>query len=229
MMSQHNTRPIARQHSHASFITTRSGPDISKDHPEQDIISRQRSNDTSHPEIIEEVVEPPSPDTMDSDGASSPTSILSEMLRKSPTSEHDSNHQEDDISLDGRSIQPAIVGRGIISQPNERTALLLRRTAYGAEDPRNHGYRKDLESQKMTIVNTKINVQECLIQTRESGARIWRSIANPKSWDKRDLWVYGIREPASYIPCVILGLLLNILDALSYGAQPLNPVNRAMD
>ena len=226
MTSQLNTRPIARQHSHASSITTKSGLDLFRDHLEQDTISRQRSNDTSRPDVIEEVVEPPSPDTMDLAESSPPTSILSEQIRKSPSTEHDSSHEEDGISFDGKHVQPAIIGRGIISQPNERTALLLRRTAYGVD---NYDYRKDLESQKMTLFNTTTKVQESLSLARERGARIWRSIATPKSWDKRDLWVYGIREPASYIPCVILGLLLNILDALSYGAWPLNPKNRSMD
>lgn len=225
MTSQQNTRPIARQHSHASSITTKSGLDLFRDHPEQDTISRQRSNDTSRPDVIEEVVEPPSPDTMDSTEPSPPTSILSEQIRKSPSTEHDSNHEEDGISFDGQNMQPAIIGRGIISQPNERTALLLRKTAYGVD---NYGCRKDLESQKMTMVNTTTKIQECLSLARESGARIRRSIASPKSWDKRQLWVHGIREPASYIPCVILGLLLNILDALSYGVRPLNTKNRSM-
>lgn len=225
MTSQQNTGPIARQHSHASSFTTKSALDLFRDHPEQDTISRQRSNDTSRPDVIVEVVEPLSPDTMDSTDPSPPTSILSEQIRKSPSTEHGSDHEEDGISFDGKNMQPAIVGRGIISQPNERTALLLRRTAYGAN---NYGCPKDLESQKMTMVNTTTKVQECLSLARESGARIWRSVATPKSWDKRDLWVHGIREPASYIPCVILGLLLNILDALSYGERPSNTMNRSM-
>jgi len=38
-----------------------------------------------------------------------------------------------------------------------------------------------------------------------------------KSLDKRIIWEQGIMDPIHRIPAVILGLLLNILDALSYG------------
>lgn len=38
-----------------------------------------------------------------------------------------------------------------------------------------------------------------------------------KSFDRRTIWDKGIVDPALRIPAVILGLLLNILDALSYG------------
>lgn len=44
-----------------------------------------------------------------------------------------------------------------------------------------------------------------------------RTIASPKTWNARTLWGSVIAKPASYIPAVILGLLLNVLDALSYG------------
>jgi SulP family sulfate permease len=38
-----------------------------------------------------------------------------------------------------------------------------------------------------------------------------------KSIDRRTLWEKGVVDPFQRIPAVILGLLLNILDALSYG------------
>jgi sulfate permease, SulP family len=38
-----------------------------------------------------------------------------------------------------------------------------------------------------------------------------------KSCDRRSIWNKGIVDPALRIPAVLLGLLLNILDALSYG------------
>jgi SulP family sulfate permease len=42
-------------------------------------------------------------------------------------------------------------------------------------------------------------------------------VANPKAWDRRVIWQEGVIRPISSIPAVVLGLLLNILDALSYG------------
>ena len=168
--------------------------------------------------MIEEVAEPPSPNTTDSFSKCPRSSILSEGLRNSATSEQDDKDLDDGASFDGKGLQPVIVGQGIISQPNERTALLLKRAACRSDDLPGYGSSKDLESQKATRVSPVINYHRCIAQIRESSARIGRSITSPKSWDMRDLWVSGIRQPANYIPPVILGLLLNILDALSYGA-----------
>ncbi|KAI2794871.1 hypothetical protein POX_a01472 [Penicillium oxalicum] len=51
-----------------------------------------------------------------------------------------------------------------------------------------------------------------------AAVREWSSIlANPKAWDRRAIWRSGVVHPLSLLPAVILGLLLNILDALSYG------------
>ncbi|CCX32397.1 Similar to Uncharacterized protein C24H6.11c; acc. no. Q09764 [Pyronema omphalodes CBS 100304] len=36
-------------------------------------------------------------------------------------------------------------------------------------------------------------------------------------WSSRDIWEKGIVQPVQYLPAVFLGLLLNILDGLSYG------------
>ena len=212
------TRSTAHQHNQAPPRIHRSNSDLSGGYSDQDPVSRQRSNSTQVPDMIEEVVEPPSPDTTDSSSKCSPSSLLSERLRNSTTTKQDDKVSEDDASFDGKGLQPAIVGQGIISQPDERTALLLKKTACRSDDFRGFGSSKDLESQKATRASPVVNYQRCIAQVRESSARFGRSITSPKSWDMRDLWVSGIRQPANYIPPVILGLLLNILDALSYGA-----------
>ncbi|KAI2014492.1 hypothetical protein LOZ49_001239 [Ophidiomyces ophidiicola] len=45
----------------------------------------------------------------------------------------------------------------------------------------------------------------------------WKHFFNPKKWNRRTIFEKGIAYPASLMPAVILGLILNILDALSYG------------
>lgn len=55
----------------------------------------------------------------------------------------------------------------------------------------------------------------------------WRVLSRPKSWDSRTIWRQGVVYPASLLPAVFLGLLLNILDALSYG-MILFPLGEAM-
>lgn len=42
-------------------------------------------------------------------------------------------------------------------------------------------------------------------------------LSSPSKWDGRAVWHGAIVAPASYLPAVLVGLLLNILDALSYG------------
>ncbi|KAF3928847.1 hypothetical protein ABW20_dc0101353 [Dactylellina cionopaga] len=42
-------------------------------------------------------------------------------------------------------------------------------------------------------------------------------VASPKSWDRRTIWRNAIVAPISTLPAVVLGLLLNVLDGLSYG------------
>ncbi len=43
------------------------------------------------------------------------------------------------------------------------------------------------------------------------------TIGNPKRWDGRVLWQSAVVAPVACLPAVVVGLLLNILDALSYG------------
>ena len=219
-MFQPNTRSTTNQHNQAHPRSHRSNSDLSGGYLDLDnttTVYRQRSNSTQVPDMIEEVVEPPSPDTTDSSSKCSPSSLLSETLRSSASTKQDGKESEDGASINRKGLQPAIVEQGIISQPDERTTLLLKRTACRSEDSSGFGSSKDLESQKPTRASLMANYQRSITRIRESGARIGRSITSPKSWDMRDLWVYGIRQPANYIPPVILGLLLNILDALSYG------------
>lgn len=55
----------------------------------------------------------------------------------------------------------------------------------------------------------------------------WLSCQKNSSWNFRnirnlnpgDVWNCGIVEPAKYLPAVMLGLLLNVLDGLSYGKK----------
>lgn len=55
---------------------------------------------------------------------------------------------------------------------------------------------------------------------RETGSRVASTIhliSNPKRWDRHALWDNVVVAPVACFPAVVVGLLLNILDALSYG------------
>lgn len=54
-------------------------------------------------------------------------------------------------------------------------------------------------------------------RVRSGAAKYHAILSNPSKWDGRAVWHSAVVAPASYMPAVVVGLLLNILDALSYG------------
>lgn len=176
---------------------------------EQEDPSRRVSNDSSRPDVIEEVSEPSSPQSSHSSRASLHRSALTEMIRNSPPTEDDSQDTDGEEAYITAGAYPVTVSEGIISQPSERTSLLKKRTAYGSI--------KDLESQKSHWKDGPTTFSIAVRQCRGNTAGLIRKATNPKSWNRQNIWQFGFRQPLGYVPPVILGLLLNILDALSYG------------
>jgi SulP family sulfate permease len=98
-----------------------------------------------------------------------------------------------------------------VEQDDERTSLLRRRThskdlSYGTA-------ATDLEGQSVSYVQRRSPVQEAYSRA----GTLFSVATHPKSWDRRAIWREGVVRPVSLLPAVFLGLLLNILDALSYG------------
>lgn len=178
------------------------------------------STDSSHPYVIQEVSEPSSPDRMPSFRKSIPTSALAKMIRNSsPSAENEGHsiHSEEEDLLDSEGGHGVTVSQGIISQPTERTTLLLKRTASLHERSASHNSIRDLESQKYRGRIALDSIRAAISRTGEKGNVIIRRLSNPKSWNKQAIWTHGFRQPFGYVPPVMLGVLLNILDALSYG------------
>lgn len=123
----------------------------------------------------------------------------------------------DEDELNSEGVLAVTVDKGIISQPTERTGLLLRRVMSGNGKPSIYDSIPDLESQKLSSIGIKSRIREVVTQARAHGDLVIRGISNPKSWNWQAIWRYGFCQPLGYVPAVILGLLLNILDALSYG------------
>ena len=176
---------------------------------DQDDLSRHESKTSPRPEAIQEISEPTSPQSSHSSQKSQFQSALTELIRNSPPTEEDGHVTDEDESHITAGLHPVTVREGIISQPSERTAMLGKRTAYGSI--------KDLEGQQVARSEPKNRVIAVLQRSKEHTARVVRVASNPKSWDRRKMLEYGVRQPASFVPPVILGLLLNVLDALSYG------------
>lgn len=127
----------------------------------------------------------------------------------------------DEEQLSEQGFQVVIVNKGIISQPSERTGLLLRNAISGRGESSDYNTISDLERQPLSGTGVPSRVQSVAKHARRYTNFVLKRLTNPKTWDRRGFWKYGIRQPFSYIPPVILGLLLNILDALSYGKSRL--------
>ncbi len=195
---------------HTSSIVRRRGDGYFEGQLEQGNLAHRRSNGSSRPDPIEEVLELLTPYSLHSSQQSHRESALTELMKNYLPTEEESCDTDGSEELDVTATShPVTVRKGIISQPGELTGLLVKRTAYGSI--------KDIESQKIydEAQTSKGNV---IVQQAMGGiSNAARGLRSPRSWNRHDLWKYGIRQPANLLPPVILGLLLNVLDALSYG------------
>ncbi|EEQ84954.2 sulfate transporter [Blastomyces dermatitidis ER-3] len=176
-------------------------------------VDGQRDNNRSprnlcQPGRIEEVSEPQSPT-----GASHPspkynTSALTTMIRDALPSRSDHGVSEELIPEDF-SHSALTLSRDSTVPDAERTALLLNASRTKSRD---YGTAPaDVEGQ----ITTHKPFDRFRVICRRGGA--WCRGLNPKAWDREIIWQKAIVHPTTFLPAVFLGLLLNILDALSYG------------
>lgn len=148
---------------------------------------------------IREESEPASPEGYPQ---SSRTSYLTHLLKSSPPNER---------------IGPAETNDGTPG-PSERDSLLPKRRASSSRRDYNaiHGedIEDDIEAQgRSHSVIPKISVAQVLIWPKAKVGAVFKN----ESWNSRMVWEKAVKEPVGYIPAVALGLLLNLLDGLSYG------------
>ncbi len=95
---------------------------------------------------------------------------------------------------------------------------LLRHKPHRSRSPDN---LEDIESQKPRV-RARYTYSSI---TEEAGKRIrgLGAAMNPRAWNKKTAWEKAVMGPMRCSPAVIVGLLLNILDALSYGKLPPRP------
>ena len=203
--SSRSEQSPSRQHTSS---TTHQNSCLSSQLNQHDM-SRHDSSTSPRPKMIQEVSEHTSPQSSYSSQKPQCQSALTDLFRDSPSAEGDSYDTDEDGLLATAGVHAVTVREGIISQPSESTTLLNKRTAYGSI--------KDLEGQQVITSEPKKRIRTILKRSREQAARIVRVASNSKSWDRQQLWEYGVLQPASFMPPVVLGLLLNVLDALSYG------------
>lgn len=181
--------------------------------------SETRSSQTRKHETIEERSEPVSPD-----GHAVPNpapSELTQALRKQPpydfldstdmdplvaTSRHNSFSRVPEIAVADDDTQTATEASPLL--PRERLPPYRKQT-YDV-DP-------EIEEQSARKPGRWNRFGHHYPSLRRVGSRFRRTVLNPKSWDMRQIGRTVVLEPLSVLPAVFLGLLLNLLDALSYG------------
>ena len=185
----------------------------------QDSVSHRDSSESSRPDVIPEVSELSTPQNEPASYHARSHSALTEMIRQSPPNEDSSNDTEDEGPLRSSGVQPVTVREGIISQPHEQTSLLLKKAAYGSGQSPIYGSAHDLENQRLPAQTLAARLNDAYTHSKAHLIHAFRVVENPKSWDGKEIWTHAVKRPASYVPPVILGLLLNVLDALSYGMR----------
>ena len=113
------------------------------------------------------------------------------------------------------------VGHGIISQPasqpSEQTALLLKKNAYRSDVTPRYGTSPGVPA----AGTIRSGPFPDAISTRSPFKRmmnsLYQELPSSAALKKGATWRGGALEILGFVPPVILGLLLNVLDALSYG------------
>ncbi|KAI6713428.1 hypothetical protein JHW43_004030 [Diplocarpon mali] len=175
----------------------------------------------NHP--IPEGSEPVSPENSSITSDRAPgTSVLTKMLKNSPPETRHANDDNDSegehgaggIWGDDRSRQGRLVitSHGVGVDPTESTSLLGK-----SHHPDWIRGEQDIERQATKQRPAWPRLRDFVLWPQKKGLDAARTIANPKAWDLKVIWTNAVVEPVSCLPAVVLGNLLNILDALSYG------------
>jgi SulP family sulfate permease len=181
---------------------------------------------------IEEVSEPPSPNSETDSAEGSGPSMLTSMFRRSPPESlqvsASTTNGTNDATLQNPSMvgnislhtEPASPTHGESESTNEITPLLGPKAHRSHKSYRSHRCRspddlEDLENQKPQ--GKAMYIGSLFKEGARTKIRGLAIAMNPKSWNKEAIWENGVMDPIRCLPAVVVGLLLNILDALSYG------------
>ncbi|KAK0761059.1 hypothetical protein N5P37_006003 [Trichoderma harzianum] len=180
---------------------------------------------------IPEVSEPPSPeDREDGENAvreEGPSALANLLKKSSPPSsltEQTSIPQARLDNVDAGQSQSSHVdetqhqsqtGEPEVSEASEYTPLLGRQeSGSGASS----SVDLDIEGQKTQARRRWLRgLAEQRQKMEHHLGQIAKVASSPRSWNRRAIWETTVVEPVSCLPAVAVGLLLNILDALSYG------------
>lgn len=197
-------------------------------HSDEELPTPRNLNDLQ-PRMIQENPEPISPDTRHPLYNSPGTSILTSMIRKSPpkasipTEEEEGFDTESDDEVDDESFSQRrliVTSNGVKVDTTERSPLLKK---YSSEPshPDYLGGEPDVERQTFRRKSSWPKFRNLISWPGKKSINSLRVIVNPKSWNRKTIWQNSVVTPVGYLPAVVVGTLLNILDALSYGKPTL--------
>ncbi|KAI0164822.1 sulfate transporter family protein [Xylariaceae sp. FL1272] len=199
-----------------SFLRRR--PSVSS-HQSYDLSAAQREqavfDDISEPSTarIAEVSEPSGSSSETETAGDVGPSILSQMLRRSPpeASLNDASTSDKQAAFSKRHPlsrpEAASPIHGIEGDLSESTPLLGTKSP----SPAFSDNLEDIENQKPRAKG------KSRWSVTQDTLRNFAIVADPRKWNRRTLWERVILDPIQCLPAVIVGLLLNVLDALSYG------------
>ncbi|KAI1804078.1 sulfate transporter family protein [Daldinia bambusicola] len=165
-------------------------------------------------DTIDEVSEPSSPASGTEDPTNPGPSALTSMFKRSPPqSLHGPDAGSNSMSENGQHLPSIDVFQPQHDDELSETTPLLRRVSHTPE-PEDSVTDVDIESQKP---KTALWGSSSTGNGIRNKIRTVKGMMNPKTWDKRVIWQRTVVDPIHCLPAVIVGLLLNILDALSYG------------
>ena len=199
--AQYSTEGLKEQTAQlASYTFTEDSPFLGSSPPRS---PSPPAPDDGHIDAILEVSEPVTPDGTYQDADPS-LSALTAMLHS-----EDGDVLQQHTQLDEDRQEP---GRASLEstgyEANEHTALLGGRKASGA-----YGDLSELERQQKERHQHQPAWQKPVRKLRACGY----TVSHPKTWSGKAILEQAVVRPARLLPAVLLGLLLNILDALSYG------------
>ncbi|WEW55753.1 hypothetical protein PRK78_001186 [Emydomyces testavorans] len=149
--------------------------------------------------------------------AHSGESALTAMLLGPPSSQQgeDFNQPEDELEDEAgpRISRETTQLREEDQDATERSPLV--RQPSRPHSVRGYGTSGDIENPPLRLPASTLPWDTKLPVPRQKFD--WKTFCNPRKWNRRAILQEGIIYPASLLPAVLLGLLLNILDALSYG------------
>lgn len=219
--SQDSTSTQSRRHSQ-DFTHSPALPSLADSEFSLDAERSQKRQSNSRPEAIEERSEPVSPAVTPGTESPPESSKLSQLLSHPPyTPEHLDATGASFVRARPQSMVPSLVVSDAddADRATEQSPLLARRRASTRKsvDNGSSDTEGDVESQTLRRTGTWRKIHHAYPSLRKGIVHTYHKATNPKSWDAQHAVHTVFVKPALVLPAVFLGVLLNLLDALSYG------------